>query len=309
MSYRKKITSGDFCRLFHSKPDELPTDFQERFDSVNTNFRSSEKADIEEYILEILEKINSPFITRNRDENLKAWEKGWNENLEEFQSGFFEKNLKPKYFRPSKFFRYNKKIIIPENEQLEYDLFNVVRYYLFRKYFSRYDSVYELGAGSCQNVLTLAKLFPNKKIYGLDWANSSNKIANIIGTKMNRNVKGVSFDLTDPSEQMEVEDNSIVFSIHSLEQLGTSHGKLLSFLLERKPSLVLNYEPIVELYDESNVYDYLAIIYSKKRNYLSGYLVELRKLANSGKIEIIEERRPYIGGIYHEASLVVWKPL
>jgi hypothetical protein len=56
------------------------------------------------------------------------------------------------------------------------------------------------------------------------------------------------------------------------------------------------------------VYDALALAYSEKRDYLRGYLAALREKAAAGEVEIIEENRPYIGGVYHEASIVVWRP-
>jgi hypothetical protein len=69
----------------------------------------------------------------------------------------------------------------------------------------------------------------------------------------------------------------------------------------------VNYEPIDEFYDPENLWDYLALKYSRKRGYLSGYLTSLQRLADAGRIEILEAIRPYLGGVYHEASLIAWK--
>ena len=169
--------------------------------------------------------------------------------------------------------------------------------------------IVELGCGSGQNIMLLSHLYPHKKIIGLDWSKASIKIANLIGNTFNKNVNGFLFDMMNPSPEPSIENHSVIFSIHSLEQLGKNHSELLCFLLRQKPALVLHYEPILELYDEKNLYDFLAIMYSKKRDYLSGYLTALRKIAQTGEIEIITEHRPYIGGIFHEASLITWRPL
>lgn len=309
MTFNGEITIGSFCDRLGCSEDILSAGTKQKFSSINTRYKESTKQESEEYILRILMQMDLPFVRRSRDENLRVWEKGWEENLEEFQANPSESSLKPKYFRPSKFFRYNKNIIIPENSNIEYDLFGVIRLYLFERYFRDFDAIYELGCGSCQNVYALAKLFPEKIIHGLDWTRSSARIAESICINSSTKVRGTVFDLMNPSEDLQIDSNSIVFSIHSLEQLGTNYGNLISFLMKKMPRLVFHYEPITELFDESNIYDYLAREYCSRRNYLSGYLNTLRKLAEAGKIELLEEHRPGIGGIYHDSSFILWRPL
>ncbi|CAN2039960.1 Class I SAM-dependent methyltransferase [Candidatus Magnetomoraceae bacterium gMMP-15] len=308
MIFTKKITIESFCSLFHCELNDLPDNFESDFQSLNTNYRAASKSDVEKYVLELLRRANLPY-RKTAEDNLTVWEKGWSENLETFEKNFSEESLKPKYFRPHRFFRYNKTIIMPENQNIEYDLFVMARYYLFNRYLSRFKNIYELGCGSCQNLFMLAKLFSDKRIIGLDWAGASKKIADLIRKKYYTNVDAYIFNMIEPSLEFELKDCSVVFSIHSLEQLGKNYNKLLSFLLKQKPTMVIHYEPIIELYDEDNLYDFLAIFYSKKRKYLSNYLNRLRVLAQKGRIELIEELRPYIGGIYHEASLIIWRPL
>ena len=309
MTHKKAITIEAFCQLFRCNQSDLPDGLQNKLASINTNYKLATKADIEHYILKILNKINSNSIQRNREENLATWEKGWAENLQAFKSSLSEAHLRPKYFRPSRFFRYNKTIVIPENPNLEHDLFTVVRYFLFRKYFEDFDNIYELGCGSCQNILLLAGLFPKKSYMGLDWSSASKKICDVIAEKKDVKVCGKVFDMLEPNHNLTIEKNSLVFSIHALEQLGEKHSQLISFLRHSKPALIIHYEPIMEFYDMDNLYDNLALMYSKKRDYLSGYMTQLRRLARKGKVEILEASRPYIGGVYHEASLIVWKPL
>ena len=307
--FDKNIPLKKFCNLLNFPADRLPDGFLEKFNAINTNYRTMGKEDIEKYLMVVLDLINSPYIKRNRVENLKAWEHGWNENLESFKIDFSEEHLKPKYFRPCNFFRFDKTVVVPENTNIEYELFLAVRHLVFHKYFREFDSIYELGCGSCQNIFALAKLFPEKEIFGLDWTNSSKQIADILSKKLYMNIKGLHFDFMKPPKDLAIGPNSLIYSIHSLEQLGAKHESLLRFLLKQKPKLVVNYEPLVELYQQDNLYDSLAVMYSKNRNYLSNYLTELRKLAQLGKIEILEELRPFIGGIYHEASLIVWRPV
>ena len=309
MEKRVEIYTEDLLHQLHCDDQELANDVDRMLSAVNTRYRPATRTDIELYHTEILERMNASGARRNRDENFEVWENGWSENLHALGQKFSEDHLKPKYFRYSQYFRYNQSIIIPENQNLEHELFHVVRDYLFKKYFQAFDNAYELGCGSCQNVYALSQRFPKMKIVASDWTKASTEIADIVNQNVDADVIGRQFDMLNPHLDYDIAPNSIVFTIHALEQLHTGHGRLIDYLLDKNPALVLNYEPIVELYDESNLYDYLALQYSKKRGYLSGYLSKLRQLEGEGKIKIIDQYRPYIGGVYHEASLIVWKPL
>jgi hypothetical protein len=97
-------------------------------------------------------------------------------------------------------------------------------------------------------------------------------------------------------------------TIHALEQLGDGHGALLDWLAASRPALVLHYEPILEFYDRANLLDYLAVWYSERRRYLTGFWTELSARRHAGRIEIVDARRPGLGGVYHEASVIAWRP-
>jgi len=143
----------------------------------------------------------------------------------------------------------------------------------------------------------------------MDWTNASARIAELLSKSQNGNIEGIVFDMMNPSSYIALKPHSAVFTIHALEQLGKKHEKLLSFIMAAKPDIVVHYEPIVEFYDQDNLLDYLAILYSRKRNYLSGFWTALCKLQEQNRIEILESRRPYPGGVIHEASLIAWRPL
>jgi hypothetical protein len=309
MGSARKITIASLSHLLRCPEQEIPEDCLERFNSINTCYRLARKSDVEHYVLEILGRMEAPGIRRERDENFKAWETGWGESLESLNQNFDEEHLKPKYFRNSKFFRFRSGILLPENPYLERDLFALVRNLFFHKYFRGFDTAYELGCGSCQNVYALAQLFPKMTIHAWDWAEPSRHIAEVVNRNVEAQVKAMRFDMFEPQMDVEVRPNSIMFTIHALEQLHTGYSKLISFFMAKKPALVFHYEPILEFYDDSNLYDYLARVYSEKRNYLSGYLSTLRELERAGKIRILEQFRPFIGGVYHEASVIVWQPI
>ena len=76
-------------------------------------------------------------------------------------------------------------------------------------------------------------------------------------------------------------------TIHALEQLGDRHGALLDWLIAARPSVVLHYEPILEFYDRANLLDYLALWYSERRRYLTGFWTALAARRDAGRIEVL----------------------
>ena len=116
--------------------------------------------------------------------------------------------------------------------------------------------------------------------------------------------------MLNPPKDFILKEKSAIFTIHSLEQLGKKFHKFLSFLIDSKPAMVLHYEPIREFYEQDNLLDYLAILHDSKRNYLSEFYTTLCKLQEKKKIEIIESRRTYLGGMLHESSsILAWRPI
>ena len=305
----ERILPRDFAALFGWDVADLPADFGDRLDRIDTSHRQPALEEFEEYLLHVLERMSGQNAARTPDENLDAWERGWGENLALAADGpSMRENLRPRYFRPSKFLRYRKGLIVSENSSLEYDLFDLARYLIFSRYLSPYDDIYELGCGSCQNLLALSEIYPAKQLHGLDWARPSVEIAKLLARSQGRKISGHLFDMTNPAPEVTLEPGSAVVTIHAMEQLGSFHRKLLAFLLECRPGLVIHYEPILEFYDRKDPLDLLAVVYSEKRNYLTGLWPALLTLRDEGRIEILEARRPHLGGVIHEASLLVWRP-
>jgi hypothetical protein len=304
------LTPEKFAALFHCHGTDLPETALQQIKKSDTRHREPSRAEWDEYLLDYAKKLRADWIERDTEQNREAFEKGWAENLQEIRKkGVSDATLKPKYFRGSKFLRLKKSLVVSPNPQIEFDLFVAARHYLYTKYLQPFDHLYEIGCGSCHNLWMLTHLFPKKIIHGFDWVNPSAEIANLIGKSLNHPVTGSLLDMLNPPADFNLKPNSAVITIHALEQIGDRHGPLIDALLKAKPKLVLHYEPIVEFYDEHNLLDYLAIWYSQKRRYLNGLLPALQKLAEEKKIEIIDAYRPELGGVVHEASLIVWKPI
>ena len=308
MRSEEKITSKDFRGLFGLNDPRKARNFLKNFDRLNTAYHKAGPEEFREYLFFVLKSINKPYIARSRRENLAAFEKGWKENLDLLESGRPPAlALKPKYFRPCKFLRYKGKLIVSPNRGLEYDLFAMARNLLFKNYLAPFRTIYELGCGSCQNLLMLSDIFPEKELWGLDWTSSSVKIARFLAGNLNKNIKGRIFDMARPGSAAGFKPASAFITVHSLEQMGSDFKKLVSFLVKARPGLVLHYEPIAEFYKEENCLDQLALIYTRKRNYLSGFYPYLLEQEKKGRIKIIAARRPFLGGVIHEASLIIWK--
>ena len=199
--------------------------------------------------------------------------------------------------------------VLPRNPDFELDYFSAFRLWLFTEYFKGYDHVYEFGCGSGFNLVELAGMYPEKNIYGLDFVPSSceivNKLAEINGWKM----KGHVFDMISPDENFEIANNSMVYTIGSIEQLASKFESFLQFLLRRSPSLCIHVEPTIELYDQNNLVDYLAIKFHRKRGYTENFLTRLRQLETENRIELIKVQRLFFGSLYMEGySLMIWRP-
>jgi hypothetical protein len=187
--------------------------------------------------------------------------------------------------------------------------YKIFRHWLFRKYLSEFDAIYEFGCGTGFNLVELAKLYPKKILHGLEWVEPPQKIMKILRERHGYNITGHLFDMFSPDKNLEVVPGSAFLAIGALEQLGDNFESFLKFVLEKKPSIFVHVDSFVELYDENNLSDYLALKHDIKRNYLNGYLTRLRELEKDGRVEIMQVQKVPCGGLYHDGySHVIWKP-
>jgi hypothetical protein len=305
------LSAPPFSRLYEcfGLPVEAARFTHEAAATMDLGCRPATGQERDEYVLEMLGVIRSPRIERSLDENRAAWERGWQQNLDEARAGgFTPESLKPKYFRGSRFLRWQRDLLVSDNTQLEHDLFVLARRLLFGSFLSEARTIYEIGSGSGNNLWLLSELFPNARIVGLDWVTPAVQLATELGQVTGRRIEGRQFDMLHPDRSVTLEPGSAVVTIHALEQLGDGHGALLDWLAAARPSLVLHYEPILEFYDCANMLDYLALWYSERRRYLTGFWTELSARRQAGRVEVVAARRPGLGGVYHESSVVAWRP-
>lgn len=294
----KKLTFKDFEKAFGEK---LSPYIKNKIHKYNFQYRKSTQQERENFIKKILNVLLDHSVERAGSSRKDQWEKGWKENLDEF-------NLIPKYFGKYKCIRWNQNFIIPLSKNFEENSLSIIQDWLFDKYLRKAKNIYEFGCGTGHNLLRIRNVNQNANLWGLDWTNSSQKLVDKIKNNLDKNIYSHNFDFFKPDNSFMLSKGAIVITIASLEQTGKNFELFINYLLKNKPKLVIHIEPIYELLDKNNLLDYLSLKYFQKRNYLWGLLNYLQKFEIQKKIKIIKAQRTYIGSLFIEGySVIVWK--
>jgi len=309
----KKLAVGEIATLFGGDPQEVIAAMSDISPQLEFDYRIPSEEELEKIMLDILKRLNQigSEIPRAGAERQGDWEKGWSENLNDFVGGGFQvSDLVPKYLRPNEPIRLHRKIVVPVQEHFVRDYTLLFRNWVFNKYLYSLDNIYEFGCGPGAHLAYLAKKFPNKQIYGLDWAEASIQIIEAMSKKFEWNVLGKKFDFFNPDLTLKIQKNSAVVTFGALEQTGNRYREFMDYLYSQKPDLCLHVEPMNEFYDEDNLVDYLSLKYHKHRGYLDGFLDFLKSWESRGLIKIEKIHRHYLGTKFAETySYVVWRPI
>jgi len=305
----RSLTLPDFARLFGTTQDDIPDSCRQVIARTDLRCRRLAGRERDEVLLRVLKTIESDSLTVVGPQRKPVWEQGWSENLRNFVASNYDLNeLLPKFVKLNEVTRLLDSYVMSPNTNFETSVVTVLRSYLFHKYFSDASAVFEFGCGTGLNLVALARTFPGKRLYGLDWSAASRDIVNKIAEKYGMRMSGALFDMFAPDYRLDVPEHSVMFTIGTMEQLGTGFEAFLQFLLDKKFSICINIETLYELYDQSKLFDYVAARYLEKRGYLRGYLARLRDLETQGKIEIIKTQHSF-GSLYHDGySFVIWRP-
>lgn len=305
-----KVEVKEFEKIFLTNGEKIKKDILKIFLEKDFSYSYAKKNEQEEIKLFILKKIFENKLWISGSKKKFVWERGWQQNLDMFKKNKSVNDLTPKFLGSKKYLRYKRSWIIPKNKNFEFDLIEVYRSHIFKKYFSNTKNIYEFGCGSAQHIVKLAQLFPKKNIFGLDWAKASIEIIKNLNNKKKMNVHGSLFDMFKPSHKIKIENSAAFLTIGALEQLGENFNAFLKYMLQKKPKIVVHFETIEELYDDNSLFDYFAKIYDKKRNYLAGYLIALKKLEKQKKIKIIRIKKVNFGSMMHDSySTIAWRPI
>jgi len=306
-----KVTLQDFIESFGAEENSMPQECIDLIARKDFSYEVLEGSKRDEVMLEVLKKLESDSQVIGAKERQEAWNNGWNENLQDFiNSGYDLQKLVPKFIRSNKIVRYKQDYICPANPDFELDYYSIFRKWLFARYFREFSDIYEFGCGTGFNLVALSQLYSEKNLYGTDFVKSSVDLVNAIAKAHNIKLKGAIFDMINPDGRFRLKENSLIFTIGSIEQLASRFEDFLQYLLRNRPALCVHVEPTVELYDEDNLIDYLGIKFYKKRGYTQGFLPRLQELEKNGKIKLLKVKRLYFGSLFLEGyNLIVWRPL
>lgn len=301
MNERAKV---NFAELLDCHPDSLSGPAWQAINAGNFKHRVLDDLEQDEAQVQVakyldsgvLENVSYEAVYENRQ---ALWERCYGESS----------ILPPFLVKPANQpVRLSGRYVMPESPLFEADFLAVVRAYLFDKYFTNVWSVAEFGCGTGHNLLALSQQLPNKILFGLDWSKQALEKA----ARLECCITTKEFDLFNPVTDyfMHFDVNRVgVLTVGALEQVGKRFYNFLCFLLSRKPPIIIHLEPIIELYDENDPFDQLAVHYHQMRGYLEGYLPAVKRLAKYGLAEILEVRRIPFGSFYHEAyTYIVWRP-
>ena len=151
----------------------------------------------------------------------------------------------------------------------------------------------------------------SSSLVGLDWATASQRIiSEVVASGQETNLSGHNFNFYEPDYSLPFTSNTGVLTVAALEQVGDRFEPFLQFLLAKRPTICVHFEPIDELLDGDSLLDRLTVLYCRKRNYLQGFLPRLRQLEAAGQIVLRQVQRTYQGSYFIEGhSLVVWSPV
>lgn len=310
-NFKEVLGPDGFAACFGVRTGELPARCKALVAQYDLSYTTLQGEDRDRVILDVLRRLEADTQKIGAAERTGVWERGWRETLNEYvRSDYAPSALVPKFIRPNQAVRLNRQFILPADSNFELRFVEVLREWLFPKFFSEFDQVHEFGSGTGFNLVTLASIFPEKRLFGSDFVPAPVELLNKIASHLKINATARLFDMTNPPADYELAAGSAIFTFGAIEQLASKFDRFVDFLLERRPGICLHVEPTVELYDENNLVDHLAIRFHRKRGYTEGFLPRLQKLAAERKIELIATKRLNFGSLMMEGyNLIVWRPI
>jgi len=309
MSAYKRITVSDFEEMLRIEATEY---LKQKIRNIGLEYHEISDGEADKLITFVVKSLISGELIPAGEERRNDWESGWAQNLKEIEEGKdVNSAIVPKYFNKYNVVRLNRRFVQPVTANFEKSTLNLIMAYIADKYLRNHENVYEFGCGTGHNLLSVRDVNERAVLHGLDWAKSSQAIIkNLRTTGVDENIYGENFDYFNPNYDVKIAKNSAIYTVASLEQVGTKWEDFIKYLLLNKPEICIHVEPIGEILNDDTLFDYLSIQYFKARNYLSGFYSGLIKLESDGMIEIIDARRTYIGSLFIEGyTIIVWKPL
>jgi hypothetical protein len=304
---KRTLTHKDFENLFK---ENLSDYVKKKICEYSLEYYDITDAERDSCIKTNIAALISKNLVKAGKHRLEQWEEGWKENLKNVIESQDINSIVPNYFGKYDYVRINQTFVKPASKEFEYRTLCVIVDWLFDKYIREADAIYEFGCGTGYHLLRARKVNLTATLWGLDWVPASQEIIKQIASKgVISRLFAQRFDYFNPDMDFQLDKNSIVYTVASLEQTGSKFKKFVNYLIKNKSKLCIHVEPISELLDQNNLIDYLSIEYFKKRNYLDGFLTYLRNLESKGAIKILKAQRTFVGSLFIEGySVVVWTP-
>jgi hypothetical protein len=284
-------------------------------DEASLRYEEISDKERDDYIREVVDVLFKNILDKDTkpagQHRLQEWEQGWNENLEALKKGKDVKDIVPRYHGKHKLVHWRQRMIRPTTPDFDYKILCFIVDWSIETFLRDVEALFEFGCGPAYHLLRARKYNPQAKMVGLDWTKTSQEIIKQISNLgIDKNIEGRNFNFFEPDYSIEVPPKSGFLTIAALEQVGDRFDQFLEFVMNKKPSICVHFEPIDELLDQTHLIDRLSTLYFRKRDYLSGFLPKLHRLQDEGKIKILREQRTYTGSFFIEGhSLVVWSPL
>src|SRR3989338_1733981 len=292
---RKKLAASDLEKAFGEK---LSAGVREKIKKYNFVYTDIVPKERDYWIRRLVDVLLDPNLVFSGKHRISQWEKGWGQNLGELDKRDKIAAVTPHYFGKYPIVRFNQAFIKPLSKNFERNSLYAIQNWLFDKYLKNADNIYEFGCGTGHNLLLAREYNSTANIWGLDWATSSQRIIKKLANALpDDKLFGHNFNFFAPENKFVIGENSIVYTVAALEQVGSDHGKFVAYLLKNKPKLCFHIEPVGELLDQSQLLDYLSVRYFEKRHYLSGFLENLRRLEKAGKVRIHKAQRSNVGSL------------
>ena len=275
------------------------------------NIRTADPIERDQAIIKIvMSLLDTPYSLAGAT-RAKEWEFGWLENYQEFNNTHDIKSLIPKYYGKYPFLRLQGDIQIALSKDAEYNSVRMLMHYIYERFLAPSENIIELGCGTGHHLYQLADIDSSKTFYGLDWSLSSQKILGLyqqLHSSQRITAKNIDF-FSPPIYSQYIPYDSAIYTFAALEQIGADHDKIIEFMIAARPRVVVHLEPIYELMNQEILLEYLSAKYFLKRNYLSGFLSNLLRKQDQGKIKVHFQEKTGVGSLFIEGySLIVWSP-
>ena len=288
---------------------EVDSDLKERIEKYDLKYRKLNDQERDQFILDNINVLTNE-ITVSGKHRITEWEIGWDENLNLFKKTGNIDDLIPKYHGKNRIVRWKGEVVMPLVENFDYKIHICFVDAIIRHYLNDVKNIFEMGCGPAYHLLRYFNFDKTKNLFGTDWAESSQKIIEEININFGTSINPINLDFFNIDKTIDIPENSGVYTVASLEQIGDRYKDIIDFIIEKKVNVCIHMEPIDELLDTNKLIDSLSIKYFRKRNYLNGLLPYLESLEKENKIKIIKKQRIFSGSYFIEGhSLIVWKPL